>query len=129
MVARARAPAASRPSLSPPPRRTRRPPTPSAARSLHARSQTVEQGVQRYVDVLTGPPTWESGSMPMSGRNGCPCLWGAKGPMEDNRVHAPYLNDPNLNKAVLAKVRGYQARWAASIKPEAMERMKPKEML
>jgi len=84
----------------------------------------LEDGVKRYVDVLTGEPEWESGAMPMSGPNCLPgCLWGAKGPMVDNRQYAPYLRDEALNAKAAAKVREYTAKWATySVSPQAMER-------
>jgi len=82
----------------------------------------LENGAQRYVELLTGEPEWESGAMPMSGPSGCPCLWGAKGPMADNRAYAPYLNDEALNEKAAAKVRECTAKWAKAVSPETMDR-------
>jgi len=90
---------------------------------------SLEDGAARYVEALTGEPKWPAGSMPMSGPN-CllipgGCLWGAKGPMTDNREYASYLADDELAAKVAVKVRAYTAKWAAAVGTQSMERDMP----
>ena len=100
-------------------------------------THSLEEGAKRYVDVLTGDtPTWEPGSMAFSGPNcagfecwtpwtgqlGPGCLWGALGPMVDNRAYEPYLRDEELNAKVAKAVRKYQDKWADNVLNEGMER-------
>jgi len=81
-----------------------------------------KDGASRYVQVLTGEPKFPAGAYAMSGRNPppcCCCLWGAIGSdMVDNRKYrgyeccgSKYLDDPELNRATVSKMRNYQARW------------------
>jgi NAD(P)-dependent dehydrogenase (short-subunit alcohol dehydrogenase family) len=82
-------------------------------------SQPIPVGAKRYVDVLTGPPTWEPGAMAMTGYAGCCCLWGMAGSMTDNRAYATYLRDDDLAKKTVQKVREYQDKW---FRAESMQR-------
>lgn len=82
----------------------------------------VAEGASRYVHVLTGEAKFPAGAYAMSGFNPppcCCCMWGAKGPMVDNRKYGGcfeccgprYLDNAALNKAAVSKMRHYQARW------------------
>lgn len=81
----------------------------------------VAEGAKRYVSVPTGEPSFPAGAYAMSGTPPpfCCCLWGAKGPLVDNRQYGggfeccgpKYMDSSALNKAAVAKMRGYQARW------------------
>lgn len=80
----------------------------------HACSPSVSMqiGTKRYVEVLTGEPKWESGSMPMSGKCCC-CFWGGNGAMIDNRPEVSYFRDEALCEKTAAKVREWATRWEA----------------
>jgi len=73
-------------------------------------SVSLQIGTQRYVEVLTGEPKWESGTMPMSGKHCC-CFWGGRGPMIDNRPEVAYLRDEALCETVATKVREWATKW------------------
>lgn len=87
--------------------------------------QTMDVGVQRMVDVLSGEPEWESGAMPMSPANcGC-CLWGFMGsPMVDNRDLIPYMRDESLYAPAAASIRKFQKTWTSAASPHQMSREK-----
>jgi NAD(P)-dependent dehydrogenase (short-subunit alcohol dehydrogenase family) len=96
----------------------------------------VSEGAKRYVAVLTDEPPFPAGAYAMSGRPPpcCCCLWGAKGPLVDNRQYGGgceccgprYLDQPALNKATLAKMRGCQARWFENVAASASSPQVPK---
>lgn len=75
-------------------------------------SASMQIGTKRYVEVLTGGPKWESGSMPMSGKHCC-CFWGGCGAMIDNRPEVAYLRDEALCEKAAAKVREWASKWEA----------------
>lgn len=75
-------------------------------------TQTIETGVQRYIDVIVGERIWEPGSMVLSDRDGCPCLWGARGQVTDNRKFATYLHAPTLDQCAVKLIRARQVQWA-----------------
>lgn len=57
----------------------------------------IPDAVERYVALSTGAEKFPSGAVAMSGRScgpclcgGMGCLWGAKGPLVDNRGESPH---------------------------------------
>ena len=86
----------------------------------------LEEGVDRYVDMLTGPePKYPAGSMMFSDVQ-CGCLmWGANSKhMVDNRKFAPYLDDPALNEKTYAEVQRVTQNWHSNVgvpKPQTMQ--------
>jgi NAD(P)-dependent dehydrogenase (short-subunit alcohol dehydrogenase family) len=75
-------------------------------------ADSLQIGVKRYVDVLTGEPKWPTGSMPMSGKAPCGCcFWGAYGTMIDNRPEVPYFRDEAMCSKTATKVRDWNNKW------------------
>ena len=86
--------------------------------------ESLRIGTKRYIDILTGPELFPSGSMPMSGYGPwagcCCCFWGARGPMVDNRPLVSYFRNEKLCEQTTVKVREWEDKWAqqAGVKME-----------
>jgi len=75
----------------------------------------LEAGAKRYVDLLSDDSfarKFPNGGNPMSGYNGCPCLWGARGPLVDNSSYAYYFTDTKLMEKSEEVMRKCITKWA-----------------
>ncbi|GMI42574.1 hypothetical protein TrCOL_g10247 [Triparma columacea] len=83
-------------------------------------AHTMDAGVQRYVELLTGEEKYSSGSMPMSGELLCKCLcfpgcaWGGKGKLGDNRSMSALLRDDDgkLKKKAFEVTQKWMKNWS-----------------
>ena len=85
----------------------------------------IEAGTSRYTKAMTGDTApFNTGAVILSGRDGCPCHWGARGDPTDNAKSFAYLADEKLYEAAAKVQRKKQAEWLASLAPAAEAKMR-----